>query len=210
MKKKLLAILFLCLLVTGAYAYGPPSVNPQLPAPNTPLNNAVVQGNFQKAYNDLVTIFGVLNELGSAAFATLPLPPDQGGTGLSSLCPSGQTIASNGSTYICVTGGGGGGGGGYSFEQDVTNGLSATTTFPATNVLWYSSASGAKTDNVPTATGSRQIITITDGYGSAGNSGNQITAVPAAGVIIGNASVYTPYGSITLYDNFYLKQWVSQ
>lgn len=101
---------------------------------------------------------------------------------------------------IANLGGGGGGGGGYTAEQVISSGTTATTVAAATNVLWNSATTGAKTNTIPTATGSKKIITITDVRGTAGLY--PITAAPVSGSVTnGQNQVYTNGGSLTLYDS---------
>jgi hypothetical protein len=96
--------------------------------------------------------------------------------------------------------GAGGTGGTYAYEIDVPTGLTATVTKVGTLVLFNSASMGAKSVTIPTSTGSKGIITIKDYYGSA-TSQYPIVPVPVTGTIKDNSQVYTPYGSITLYDS---------
>lgn len=101
-----------------------------------------------------------------------------------------------------------GGSGGYLHEGILSSGTTATITDVGTNFLVNSVTSGAKTITIPTATGTKQVITITDTKGTADT--DNIQAVPASGSIVGNDTVYSNFGSITLYDSATLLQWISQ
>lgn len=100
-----------------------------------------------------------------------------------------------------------GGGGGYVFEQTVTSGTTNVTNTVNTFVGWKSATAGAKTNIIPTSTGSKNVITIADLIGTAGT--DFITPVPLVGTIINavNSIVYTNFGVITLYDSS--QGWVS-
>ena len=92
------------------------------------------------------------------------------------------------------------GGGGYIFEEDVSSGTVNMTATGATMVVWLSSDNAPKTNYIPTSTGSKQIITIVDGYGNAYTY--PITAIPLTGSIVNVPNVvYTNGGSLTLYDS---------
>lgn len=124
-----------------------------------------------------------------------------------------QAAANDINTLCSLVGSGGSGGGssgGYSYEQILSSGTTITVAHVGTNVLLNSAASGGKSVFIPTATGSKQVVTVTDVVGTAGNAGQAATAVPASGSVVGNNQVYTNGGSITLYDSSSLLQWVSQ
>lgn len=61
--KKYAIVLLLILLSSMAYAYGPATINPNLPAQNSPLSSSVVRNNFAAAYNDVTSIFNLINSL---------------------------------------------------------------------------------------------------------------------------------------------------
>lgn len=95
-------------------------------------------------------------------------------------------------------GGGGGGGGGYSTQAFVTTGTTGNLASLSQFVGWQSMASGAKTQPIPTSTGSLALITVMDLVGTA--YADPITVVPQSGNIVGVNQVYTNYGSLTLLD----------
>ena len=71
-------------------------------------------------------------------------------------------------------------------------------------VLWNSATGGAKTQTIPTSTGTGNKVTIVDVAGTAG-AGN-ITTTPATGSINGAGTystglIYTNFSSITLVDS---------
>lgn len=101
----------------------------------------------------------------------------------------------------------GGNSGGYSSQSFVTTGTTGVMAILGEYIGWSSGTTGNKTQPIPTSTGSLQQICIQDLGGNA-TTGNEITAVPATGTIIGNTSVATPYGRIILLDT--TVGWVSQ
>jgi hypothetical protein len=161
-------------------------------------------GHIAIPYTNLPSIpaFSVLGAVTTGAPAALPIPSNCGTDGAHALGTTTTGIACNAIS--------GGSGGGYAFEQVVTSGLSATTTFPSTNVLFNDTTTGVKTDTIPAPAGTKQIITITDVLGNAGEGVNYIQAVPVSGSIIGINQVYSDGGSITLYDSPGMSAWVSQ
>ncbi len=90
------------------------------------------------------------------------------------------------------------GGGGFIYEEDVNSGIINMTANVGTIALWNSPDAGSKTNYIPAATGSLQLITLVDVFGNAYTY--NITPVPLAGSIVGNPAVYTNGGSITLLD----------
>lgn len=76
-------------------------------------------------------------------------------------------------------------------------------------VLWNSASNAAKTQTIPTSTGSLQQITIMDFYGD--SESNPITIAPVSGDInniLPSVEISTQNGSITLLDTSL--GWVTQ
>lgn len=95
------------------------------------------------------------------------------------------------------------GGGGITSEQLISSGSTATAILG--QVILMNSASGlAKAIVAPTATGSKEIISVIDMRGDAGNGTATITFAPLTGSVIGNSvgqnQVYTNYGTGTWLD----------
>ena len=70
------AFIAMCVMATAAYAYGPSTVNPQVPAQNAPLTSSVVRGNFAAAYNDINSIYAILNGFGGSGVTSVGLIGD--------------------------------------------------------------------------------------------------------------------------------------
>lgn len=120
MRKLLLILSFLVLPFSAALAYGPSSINPQVPANQSSLTSSVVRTNFLAAYNDVTNIYSILNSM--TPFPGVPLEPNYGGTGQTSLTQnalivgngifgvnflspgtSGNCLISNGSQWVPTT-----------------------------------------------------------------------------------------------------------
>lgn len=84
-----------------------------------------------------------------------------------------------------------GNGGGFTSENKILSGLTAPTALFQSVNLWNSATSGAKTQPIPTATGSLTMLMVGDVYGNCGTSGQEVTIVPLTGSIIGNNQLYT-------------------
>jgi len=95
--------------------------------------------------------------------------------------------------------------GALSVQVIVQSGTSYTTGTSGIFVGWNSATSGNKTTAIPESVGNLRTIIISDLAGTA--YAHPITAVPVSGSIVGPASVYTDYGSITLLDT--AAGWVS-
>lgn len=82
MKKLLLTTATLALISAPTFAsYGPSSINPNLPANNSPLSSSVMRSQFLAAYNDLNSAFTGINSVSQFIGITFPLSVANGGIG---------------------------------------------------------------------------------------------------------------------------------
>lgn len=92
----------------------------------------------------------------------------------------------------------GSGGGGVTNQEFVLAGTNHTTTSINTFVGWQSAAASAKTEFIPTSTGSLGIIVVSDLEGNSGTYA--LTVAPLSGSISGPNVINANNGSLTFLD----------